>query len=356
MARKRCPLALSSEERVELQRRSRATAIAARDVLRARIILGLADGHTNAEVAAELSTREGTVSKWRGRFVREGLAGLQDAARTGRPQQYDGTVTARILAQLDESPPEGYASWNGRLLAQALGDVSARQVWRVLAERRISLQRRQSWCISTDPQFAPKAADIVGLYLSPPDDAVVLCVDEKPHIQALERAQGWLRLPNGKALTGFSHEYKRHGTSTLLGALEVQTGQVHHQHTKRRRRRDFLAFMNYMVALYPDQELHVILDNLNTQKPKRDRWLSRHPNVHFHYMPTHASWLNMIEIFFSILSRSALKGASFTSPKQLRQAIDRYIAVYQETATPFEWTKETVHPAQPKKQYAHLRH
>lgn len=155
----------------------------------------------------------------------------------------------------------------------------------------------------------------MGLYLSPPENAVVLCVDEKPSIQALERAQGWLRLPNGKALTGFSREYKRHGATTLFAALEVATGQVKGGHYKRNRRREFLDFMNELVVGYPDDmELHVILDNLSTYKPKHDRWLARHQNARFHFTPTHASWLNMIEVWYSILWRHTLRGASFTSP------------------------------------------
>jgi transposase len=255
---------------------------------------------------------------------------------------------------LDEPPPKGYATWNGRLVAERLGDVSPDYVWKVLRLRGIHLQRQRSWCVSTDPEFAQKAADIVGLYLDPPENAVVLCVDEKPHIQALERAQGWLKLPNGQALNGYSHAYKRHGTTTLFAALEVATGLVKTQHFNRRRRREFLAFMNEIVAQYPDQEIHVILDNLNIHKPKRDRWLSCHPNVHFHYTPTHASWLSMIEIWFSILERAALRGASFTAPRQIRQAIDRFEEVYNETAAPFEWTKRIVRPVGLKKHYSQL--
>jgi len=196
---------------------------------------------------------------------------------------------------LDEPPPKGYGTWTGPLLSQKVG-LSVHYVWQVLRTHGISLARRRSWCISTDPDFAAKAAAIVGLYLEPPDNALVLCVDEKPAIQALERVQGWLKLPNGKAVTGFNHEYKRNGTSMLFAALDVATGMVKAGHFKRRKRRQFLSFMNALVAEYPDQELHIILDNLNTHKPKIDRWLPRHPNVHFYYTPTHASWLNQIEI------------------------------------------------------------
>jgi len=255
---------------------------------------------------------------------------------------------------LAADPPEGYSQWNGRLLAEALGDVSDDQVWRILRKHKIQLQRRRSWCISTDPEFGPKAADVVGLYLSPPEDAVVLCIDEKPHIQVLERAQGWLRLPNGKALNGFSHCSKRNGASTLFAALEVATGQVQAGHYSRRRRREFLDFMNGVVAAHPGQELHVILDNLNTHKPKQDRWLARHPQVHFHFIPTYSSWLNMVEVWFSILSRQALRNLSCTAVRQLRGAIDRFVKAYTETAAPFEWTKAVVMPSAPKQSYSEL--
>ena len=183
----------------------------------------------------------------------------------------------------------------------------------------------------------------------------MLAVDEKPRIQALERAQGWLRLPSGKALTGFSHGYKRHGTTTLFAALEVATGFVTAAHYKRRRRRAFLDFMNQLVDLYDGSEIHVILDNLNTHKPRHDRWLQRHKNVHFHYTPTYSSWLNQIEVWFSILSRRALRGASFTSPRQVRQAIDKFIQVYNLNATPFEWTKTHVTPRGLSDSYRKLR-
>lgn len=184
---------------------------------------------------------------------------------------------------------------------------------------------------------------------------MVLCVDEKPNIQALERAQGWLRLPNGKALTGRSHEYKRHGTTNLFAALEVATGQVKAGHYLRKRRREFLHFMNDLAAGYPtEMQIHVILDNYCTHKPKHDRWLGRHRNVHFHFTPTHASWLNQVEIWFSILRRQALRGASFTSPRQVRQAIDSFIQAYNPSAAPFEWRKQSVHAIPLKPLYADL--
>jgi transposase len=267
---------------------------------------------------------------------------------------YDETTERRILAQLDQPPPDGYTTWTGGLVAKALGDVPALQVWRVLQKHGIHLQRRRSWCVSTDPQFAQKAADIVALYLAPPENAVVISVDEKPAIQALERAQGWLRLPNGQAVRGHNHEYKRHGTTTLFAALEVHTGIVAVGHYRRRRRREFLDFMNRVVAQHPETELHVILDNLNTHKPKHDRWLARHPSVYFHYTPTHASWLNQVEVWFSILTRAVLRGLSATDPHQVRQAINRFTDARNEHPVPFEWTKSVVHPGGLKQRYADL--
>lgn len=334
----------------------RAPSAQQRETLRARIVLAAADGTPSVVIAAAEGVRPATVSKWRQRFATLGLAGLADAQRSGPPVRYDDAVERRVLAVLEGAPPRGYALWNGRLVAEALEDVPVHQVWRVLRRHGIQLQRRRSWCISTDPEFAAKAADVVAIYLDPPENAVVLCMDEKPHIQALERAQGYLRLPNGRALRGVSHEYKRHGTSTLFAALNVLTGDVLHAHTNRRRRAEFLEFMNEVVSAYEGKQLEVILDNLNTHKPKHDRWLAAHPNVRFHFIPTHASWLNLAEVFFSILSRGALKGASFTSAGELRGAIDRFITGYNERATPFRWTKATVANVHPDPSLANLRH
>jgi len=341
--RKGTVVRLSSQEKEILTLWTRSGKTESRLADRAKMILLAAEGQTTQNIAQQLNTRSARVSRWRTRFALQGIEGLYDAGREGTPKKYDPVITEnRILAVLRGAPPRGYSSWTGSLVARELGDVTRDQVWRVLKKHDIHLQRRRSWCVSTDPQFAPKAADIVGLYLDPPENAVVLCVDEKPHIQALERAQGWLRLPNGKALSGYSHEYKRHGTTTLFAALNVASGQVKAGHFKRRRRREFLSFMNELVASYPGKELHVVLDNLSTHKPKKDAWLARHKNVHFHYTPTHASWLNQVEIWFSILVRQALRGASFTSPRQVRVAIDAFIEVHSEHTAPFEWRKRIV--------------
>lgn len=311
------------------------------------------DGMGTNAISRDLKTRPATVTKWRVRFAQLGVDGLKDAPRPGQRKRYLPDDEKRVLQMLDQPPPSGYAQWHGRLLAKALS-LPADFVWKVLRTHGIQLQRRRSWCISTDPQFAEKAADVVGLYLDPPENALVLCIDEKPHIQALERAQGYLKLPNGRALTGFSHEYKRHGTTTLFAALETATGQVITGHYQRRRRVEFLDFMNRVVSAHPDRDIHVVIDNLSTHKPKRDMWLARHKNVHFHYIPTHASWMNQVEVWFSLLVRYALKGASFTSAEELRQAIDRFITAYNPMAHPFEWTKEVVHPKAPKRCYADL--
>jgi transposase len=230
-----------------------------------------------------------------------------------------------------------------RRCSRALGDIHEQYIWRFLRAQKIDLSGRKAWCESSDPEFVAKAAEIVGLYMAPPDNAVVLAVNEKPSIQALERAQGYLKLPGGRSITGQSHDYTRHGTTTLFAALDVATGQVVGRHYKRRRRIEFLDFMNQVVAAYPEREIHVVLDNLSTHKPRRDLWLARHKNVHLHYTPTHTSWLNQIEIWFSILSGRSLAGASFHSIGHLVQHIDSFIASYNETARPFAWTKSAVH-------------
>ncbi|HSU55844.1 MAG TPA: IS630 family transposase [Candidatus Dormibacteraeota bacterium] len=354
MPRATAQIDLTEEEEATLRQWSRQGTAEQRMVERAKVILLSHEGQTVEKIAERLGTRPARVSKWRQRFAQSRMAGLSDAPRSGKPNKYTEATEKQVLKMLDQAPPKGFSQWNGKLLAQALNDVSEDHVWRILRRRGIQLQRRRSWCITTDPEFGPKAADVVGLYLNPPEKALVICVDEKPHIQALQRAQGYLRLPDGKAVNGFSHCYKRHGTTTLFAALDVVTGQVKAGHYARRRRREFLDFMNQIVAENPGQQIHVILDNLNTHKPKRDRWLKLHPQVHLHYTPTYSSWLNQIECWFSIMSRAALKGASFTSPRQLREAIDAFVQVYNENAAPFEWSKAVVHPTGPQRLYSDL--
>jgi len=347
------PIVLTEAERAELEGLARSTKTEHRLRQRARIVLLAAGGMASRAIGRTVGCTTGTASKWRVRYAERRLAGLDETGERGAEPKYTAQTGKRILALLDQPPPKGYARWTGPLLAAALGDVDVQYVWRFLRAQKIDLAGRKSWCESNDPEFVAKAADVVGLYMAPPENAIVICVDEKPSIQALERAQGYLKLPNGRALTGHSHDYKRNGTSTLFAAFEVATGKVTAAHKKRRRRVDFLDFMNDIVAAYPDTAIHVVLDNLNTHKPRNDRWLKRHTNVQFHFTPTRASWLNQVEIWFSILEGKSLHGASFTSVNQLREHIDAFIAAYNETAKPFHWTKAKVYQKRLKPRSAH---
>jgi transposase len=346
------PIILTSEERAELEGLARSTKTEHRTRLRAQIVLMAADGAATRAIGRALGCTTGTASKWRVRYARDRLPGFSETGHRGAEAKYGIETDRRILALVDTAPPEGYANWTGPLIAKALGDVHVQYVWRFLRAHKIDLSGRKSWCQSNDPEFAAKAAEIVGLYMAPPENAIVLAVDEKPSIQALERAQGYLKLPNGRAMTGQSHDYKRHGTTTLFAALDLASGAVVGRHYKRRRRVEFLDFMNKVVATYPEREIHVVLDNLSTHKPKRDMWLKRHKNIHFHYTPTHASWLNQIEIWFSILAKKSLDGASFTSVPELVAHIDAFIADYNQTPRPFVWTKFEVHQKRLKPRFA----
>jgi transposase len=337
------PIVLTSEERAELKGLARSMKSEHRERLRARIVLMASDEAATREIARTVGCTIGTASKWRVRYAARRMAGLDDTGERGAAPKYGPEHDARILALLDRPPPQGYANWSGPLLSKALGDVHVQYVWRFLRAQKIDLSGRKSWCESADPDFVAKAAEIVGLYMAPPENAIVLAVDEKPSIQALERAQGYLKLPNGRAMTGQSHDYTRHGTTTLFAALDLSSGRVVGRHYKRRRRIEFLDFMNQIVAAHQDREIHVVLDNLSTHKPKRDLWLKSHENVRFHYTPTHASWLNQIEIWFSILTAQSLSGESFTSVRELIAHIDAFIASYNQTARPFVWTKSKVH-------------
>ena len=333
---------LDRKTRIELEGWLRASTTEQRMARRARIVLLAADGWASRAIARKVGVMTGVVSVWRTRFAASGIDGLKDKPRPGAKPVYTEATGKRILAVLDRPAPKGRARWTCELIAEALGDVDVNYVRRFLRKQKIDLGGRKSWCESNDPDFAAKAAEVVGLYMAPPKNAIVLCVDEKPSIQALERAQGYLKLPNGRALTGHSHDYKRHGTSTLFAAFEVATGKIKAAHKKRRRRKEFLDFMDDVVAHYPGRRLKVILDNLNTHK-KNNEWLARHPKVTFHYTPTRASWLNQVEGWFSILQGQSLNGASFTSVAQLREHIDAFIETYNADAEPFAWTKSKVH-------------
>jgi transposase len=302
-------------------------------------------GESINQIARHLGIRPNTVSDWRRRFTKEGIAGLQDRPRLGKPKQYGAEFRRSILSLLEEDPPAGQACWDGPAIAGRLS-TSVHAVWRLLRKEGICLSRQRSWCVSTDPEFAAKAADIVGLYLDPPKNALVLSVDEKPSIQALERARGYVQTSNGKVVRGYKSTYKRHGTLNLFAVLTIATGAIRAKTTTRKRRVEFLEFMDEVVADLPvEREIHVILDNYCIHK-KNEVWLAAHPNVHFHFTPTSASWLNQVEIWFGIFTRKALRGASFINTQQLREAIEAYIAAYGPNAKPFIWRKREVRGSQ----------
>ena len=345
MARSAPAISCGPEDRRELARLAGSRTESRLLVERAQIILGCLAGKRVKEVARACHTRPNTVIKWRQRFAQQGLAGLRDAPRPGAKRVYGEDFRKRVLALLEQPPPPGQACWDGPAVAATLqGSVHA--VWRVLRQQGICLQRQRSWCVSTDKEFAAKAADIVGLYLDPPEKAIVLSVDEKPSIQALERKTGYVETDNGKIVRAYKSTYKRHGTLNLFAALRVATGEVKTAFTQRKRREEFLQFMDQIVEeTLPEQELHVILDNYCTHK-KCDAWLAQHPNVHFHFTPTSASWLNQVEIWFGIVSRKALRGLSAKSTAELRQAIEAFIAAYGKHAKPFKWRKREVKGSQ----------
>jgi transposase len=347
-------LTCSAEQRAELVSLARSRTAEARLVERARIVLACLGGKRNDEVSRELGVRPNTVGLWRQRFAAGGITGLGDQARPGKKPKYGAELRQRILRQLELPAPPGLAGWDGGSLATALG-VSDDAVWRVLRHDGIQLRRHRSWCVSTDPQFAAKAADIIGLYLNPPEHAVVLSVDEKPSIQALERATGYVQTSSGKIVRGLKSTYKRHGTVNLFAALEVATGIIRGKTTQSKKRADFQAFMSEIVDDQPaDRQIHVILDNYCTHK-KNDAWLAAHPNVNFHFTPTSASWLNQVEIWFGIFTRKALAGASFGSAEQLRRAIQDFTTAYNEHASPFVWRKREVKGSQLRYTIVNLR-
>ena len=355
MGRKAQIIQCETQIRAELERISRSQTAEVRLVRRANIILGCLDGKRIVDIAAELGEQEDVIIKWRDRFMAQGVSGLLDAARSGKPVTYGDEWKALVLKKLEEKPPNGLARWDGPTLAAELG-TSEDAVQRFLQKEGIQLARMRTWCISTDPEFAAKAADVIGLYLNPPTDAVVVSIDEKPSIQALSRRVGVVRTSNGKIVSAVKSTYKRNGTQNLFTALEVATGVIHGKTTKAKKRVDFLAFMDDLLKELPSDdvsEYHVILDNYCIHK-RCNEWLEEHPNVFFHYTPTSASWLNMVEIWFNIMSRKVLRGASFDSTCALSEAIAQYIDAYNETAEPFIWKKREVHGSQIKDNLANL--
>jgi transposase len=322
-------------------------------VERAKIILLCSEGKTVNTIAEEMGTYPNKIIAWRNRYTKEGLKGLLDKPRPGKPVVYVD-LKNRILKTLSKAPPAGYGRWDAPLLSKELG-CSSDAIWRILKKEGISLLRQRSWCISTDKEFVPKAADIVGLYINPPLNAIVLCVDEKPSIQALERKTGYIQTRDGKIQRAYKSTYKRNGTLNLFAALEVATGKVIGKTTVTKKREDFLEYMDEVVAEYKQgQEIHVILDNYCTHK-KNEEWLGKNPNVYFHYTPTSASWLNQIEIWFGVFSRKSLRGASFRNTEELKNQIESYIKLHNTDCKPFKWRKREVKGAQIKDNIVNLR-
>lgn len=367
MSRVALPVQLDSETRSTLNQFVRSTSTPQSLALRSRIVLAAADGSSNQQIAAALRLPAITVGKWRRSFAVDGLEGLRDAPRSGRPLKHDFTVRQRVQTRVCQQP-ETQSRWTVRTLAAELG-LPASTVHGMLVAAKLQPHRIRTFTFSPDPDFEAKLLDIVGLYLNPPQTALVLCVDEKPSIQALDRTQPLLPL-RAKKPRAWTNEYARHGTQTLLAALEIATGKVIAHVRDRRTTVDFLSFMEEVVKSYPSRELHVVLDNLNIHKNEAaQQWLLRHPRVHFHYTATHASWMNLIECFFSILTRQALTQSVQRSKRELKELLLRYLSKYSENPRPFTWTKgpdqlrriieatkeyQAAHPKQPKQRKSRL--
>lgn len=356
MPRKTPVIKIEKDVRQKLMQIAAGKVEEARRVLRAKVILGCTEGIKVKDLAEKFDIMPNTVIEYRKRFLLDGLKSLDDNPRSGRPPIYGKETEKSILAKLDEKPPYGMSRWDGGSLASALG-ISDDAVWRFLRKNGICLSRQRSWCVSTDPEFAAKAADIVGLYLEPPTNAIVISIDEKPSMQALSRTTGYVYADNGKVVRAYKSTYRRNGTLNLFGALEVATGVVKGKITERKKRSDFLQFMDELLMDYPNSstmEFHVILDNYCIHK-KNTEWLDKHKNVHFHFTPTSASWLNQIEIWFGIMSRKVLRGASHDNKAELKESIEKFIEGYSMNPKPFKWRKREVKGAQIRDTISNLR-
>lgn len=354
MPRKAIEITLTQDQKEQLEKIVRSHSAERRLAERAEIILSCASGKQNQEIAQEYGTSEIRVGKWRKRFAQYGIVGLEDEQRPGKPKRYGGDFKGKLLATLKLKPPNGLSRWDCPTLAEQL-NASIHAVWRALKKEGIYLHRARSWCISTDPQFAEKSATIIGLYLNPPLNALVLSVDEKPSIQALEREVGYIETRDHKLMRAYKSTYKRHGTLNLFAALNVATGHIKAQTTQTKTREDFQNFMNSVMQDLPEnKEVHVILDNYCTHK-KNDAWLEKYGGrVHFHFTPTSASWLNQIEIWFGILSRKTLKNASFNNVVELKNAIEAFIERHNQNAQPFKWRCPEVKGSQIKNNLSNL--
>jgi len=337
--RPKAELTLSDAEREQLKaltlRRKTAQALA----LRARIVLGCADGLDNNAVAARHRVTPQMVSKWRARFVALRLDGLLDAPRPGAPRSIDDARVDAVIAKTLESIPEGATQWSTRSMAHAMGlsQTAVSRIWRAFG---LQPHRQESFKLSSDPLFVEKVRDIVGLYLDPPLKAMVLCVDEKSQIQALDRTQPMLPLAPGIPERR-THDYMRHGTTTLFAALDIATGEVIGQTHRRHRSAEFLQFLRTIEASVPSElEIHLVMDNYGTHKtPSIRNWFARHPRFHAHFTPTSASWLNQVERWFSTLTTQYIRRGTHRSTRQLEQAIRDYLELNNANPKPFSWTK-----------------
>lgn len=339
MARQGKKLKLTNEERNELITMSRSMVLQYRYVLRAKIILQWSEEKTLSESELLLSTSRPTIVKWRKRFSEKRIDGLMDAPRPGKTSVIAPEVSAKVIELACRKPGKGYTNWSQRRIAREVG-VSQSKVCRVLKAADLKPHKTEYWCgKSTDPEFEKKVIDIIGLYLSPPQKALVLCVDEKTQIQALDRTQPELSLKVGNPRR-LTTTYKRHGTVSLIAALSVHEGEITAKTIDKNNSDNFLAFLKSLYRKYPGKELHIVLDNLSVHKNKKVMaWVEKRRKLTLHFTPTYSSWMNQIEIWFNILTKDVLKGGIWHSKKQLVSQLLEYIKTYnKERAKPFSWT------------------
>ena len=330
-------IALSQEQRAELEKVVRSRRSAQAVAQRARIVLMTADGIGPGAIGEQLGVSQPAIRKWRARYVEEGLPGLRSEPRPGRPRTLDDQRVADLLNQVLRTRPAKQTHWSVRSFA-AEANISKDMAHRLLRAASIAPHRARSFKLSNDPAFVEQVRDITGLYLNPPDHALVLCVDEKSQIQALERTQPVLPMGLGY-VEGITHDYVRHGTTTLFAALDVANGQVISRVRAQHRHQEFLDFLRPIDPQTPPQlDLHLIGDNYVTHKhAKVKAWLARHPRLHLHFTPTYSSWLNQVERWFALITARAIRRNSFTRVRQLKQQIDLFVQRYNADATPFRW-------------------
>ncbi len=332
-------ITLSEDEREELKRWLRRRQMPAAEQCRARIILLSEEGLSGVEIGKRVGVTTQTVSKWRTRFEQDRIEGLTDSPRSGRPRTIDGQKVAEVIEKTLQAKPSKATHWSTTLMAKETGlnPMAISRIWRAFG---LKPHLVDTFKLSTDPHFIEKVHDIVGLYMSPPDKALVLCVDEKSQIQALNRTQPALPLSFGYSETK-THDYIRHGTTTLFAALDVATGEVIGRLHRRHRAKEFLAFLNALDKEIPDgPDVHIIMDNYGTHKTAKVRaWFAARPRYHIHFTPTSASWINLVERFFGLLSERWIKRNSHRSTKELESSIKEYLTVYNDDPKPFVWKK-----------------